>query len=257
MRSLFTLALMVFLVPAGSGAAAAASILYNGSLDRTTDVAVGLLSVPKPEGWVNEGFRTISGAFEGEMSSEPWAGPAPTPVTAEGTGLPYGAGGCNGLDCGVFFRPFTGNTTDGAVTAHLYQDNAAVAGLTYTLTGWAGAEANALGQFVFALEFFDAANTLLAGNYLDLNAAGLYVVNGLAFNYKAFTITAPAPVGTAFVRARASMLNGTVNAAGGGQAFVVDDFTLTDDATVPEPVTAALMLSGLLGFVAQRRRRQS
>lgn len=62
---------------------------------------------------------------------------------------------------------------------------------------------------------------------------------------------ATAPDGTAFVRARASMIDAMANPAGGGQAFVVDDFTLT---AIPEPASAALCLLGavLLGVVRRR-----
>src|SRR5687767_11641205 len=72
--------------------------LLNGSLDETyqQEIVPGFF-LPKPALWVNEGFRTIGGPFEDEMSSEPWAGPAPTPDTNPG-------------DFGLFFKAFTGNT---------------------------------------------------------------------------------------------------------------------------------------------------
>src|SRR5262249_6289980 len=131
-------------------------------------------------------------------------------------------------DCGVFFKPFNGDlVTNGLATGTLYQDNPATAGLTYTFTGWAGAEANSLAsQFVFALEFLDGANAVIQSNVLDLAANGLFVPNGQPFNYKQYSIMAVAPVGTATVRASASFIGGRNNPAGGGQAFLVDDFTL-------------------------------
>ena len=59
----------------------------NGNLDLT--YAAGNCSagffLPKPAIWQNDGSRTITGPYEDEMSSEPWAGPAPTPVTTDGT----------------------------------------------------------------------------------------------------------------------------------------------------------------------------
>src|SRR4051794_7272732 len=75
----------------------------------------------KPTVWQNIGTRTITGPYEDEMSSEPWAGPAPTPVTTDGNGLAEPDGCSNGLDCGVFFKPFSGNATDGLATGHLQQ----------------------------------------------------------------------------------------------------------------------------------------
>src|SRR5437762_7971305 len=66
----------------------AAELLTNGSLDQTyqQEITPGF-SLPKPANWVNVGTRAISGPFEDEMSSETWAGPAPTPVTANDNGV--------------------------------------------------------------------------------------------------------------------------------------------------------------------------
>lgn len=110
--------------------ATAMNLLTNGSLDATTasEIVPGFF-LPKPTSWVNVGSRAITGPYNDSMSSEPCSGPAPTPVTAEGSGLP-GPDGCNGPDCGVFFKPFSGDATNGAATASLYQDVAATAGLT-------------------------------------------------------------------------------------------------------------------------------
>jgi hypothetical protein len=46
-------------------------------------------------------------------------------------------------------------------------------------------------------------------------------------------VMATAPAGTVSVRARASMIGAMANPAGGGQAFVVDDFTLASDVAAP------------------------
>jgi hypothetical protein len=48
------------------------------------------------------------------------------------------------------------------------------------------------------------------------------------------------------------MLNGVPNPAGGGQAFVVDDFTL---AQIPEPTSMLLGLVALCGSLGLVRRR--
>jgi PEP-CTERM motif-containing protein len=225
----------------------------NGNLDLTqaTEIVPGFF-LPKPQVWQNVGTRTISGPYEDEMSSEPWAGPAPTPVTTDGNLNPPSPEGCGGPDCAVFFKAFSGNATNGAATGLLYQDNPATPGLTYVLTGWAGAEANLLVQdATFSVRFLNGANADIGGATLSLLPA-LFVPNGQPFNYKAYTVSAVAPAGAVTVRAGASMIGGLSNPAGGGQAFVIDDFTL--DA-VPEPTALALGLIGLASFCSLTRRR--
>jgi hypothetical protein len=236
--------------------------LNNGNLDRThaVEIVPGFF-LPKPDVWQNVGTRSITGPYEDEMSSEPWAGPAPTPVTTDGNLNPPPPDGCDGPDCAVFFKPFSGSFSggppNGAATGHLYQDNPGTAGVLYTLTGWAGAEANALAGVMFAIDFLDAGNVLIASSTLDLVAAGLFTPNGQPFNYKEYTVTGVAPANTATVRARASMIDGIPNPNGGGQAIVVDDFTLTDETgrTVSEPATLALVVLSMIGLAQIGRRR--
>ena len=142
MKRLLILFAFLVVVACATSAATAQNLLTNGNLDQTYPQLVVDnpdpgppfdLFLPKPLGWVNEGTRAITGPFEDELSSEPWAGPAPTPVTTDGSGFPS-PDGCNGLDCGVFFKAFTGATANGPTTAHLYQDNPATPGARYTLT---------------------------------------------------------------------------------------------------------------------------
>jgi hypothetical protein len=257
-RTQASLAIAVLL---GTAGAADAVIIIGGSVNNGNfDATYPELIVdnpdptpdfflPKPTVWINEGTRALTGPYEDELSSEPWAGPAPTPVTTDGSGAP-GPNGCNGLDCGVFFKAFSGNLANGPATGHLYQDNPAVPGWTYTLTGWVGAEANFLAAGAeLAIEFLDAGNGIIGGTVLDLLPT-IYVDNGQPFDYKQYSLNGVAPAGTVNVRARVSMLGGTPNPAGGGQAFVVDDFTLEG---VPEPTTAAIT-GVLLGLAALRRR---
>ena len=235
-------ATLIGLVTFGAGVVKA-DLLSNGNLDQTyQQEIVPNFFLPKPAFWVNEGFRTIGGPFEDEMSSEPWAGPAPTPVTTGGVGAD---------DWAVFFKPFSGGGANGPATGHLYQDNPATPGLRYTLTGWAGAEPNALmADAVFALEFFNGGGLSLGGAQLSLLPT-LFVDNGLAFDYKQYTVSATAPAGTVSVRARASMIGAMSNPSGGGQAFVIDDFVLE----VPEPTTSVLLGLGLAVLVGIRRRK--
>lgn len=238
----------------------------NGNLDLThaVDVTGTGFFLPHPSVWVNIGFKTLSGPYQDDLSSEPWAGPAPTPVTTDNfLNLPNPEGCGNTAtdgDCGVFFKAFGGNITTGDLAnGILYQDNPAVAGTTYLLQGWAGAEANYSGlipgptQSLMTLEFRDASNSVIGvPSILDLAAAGLGVPNGQAFNYKRYSLQATAPAGTVSVRAAIEMLNGYSNPAGGGQAFVVDDFVL---GAVPEPTTIGLGLLGAVGLLGFGRRR--
>jgi len=229
----------------------------NGDLDDTyaqeiNPPAPGFF-LAKPSVWQNIGTRSITGPYEDEMSSEPWSGPAPTPVTTNGNGLPEPDGCSNGLDCGVFFKPFSGNVTDGLATGHLQQAVPGSPGLTYQLTGWAGAEANALMQGAeIAIDYLNSSSALISSSTVNLLPT-LFVPNGQPFNYKMYTINSIAPAGTAFVQARVSMIGASPNPAGGGQAFVVDDFTLS--SFVPEPASVSLVMVGMLGLVGLIRRR--
>jgi len=228
---------------------ASANLLVNGTLDDTyqQEIVPGFF-LPKPTTWQNVGTRAISGPYEDEMSSEPWAGPAPTPVTT-GTNASFPGGA--GLDAGVFFKAFSGNATDGAATGHLFQDVTASAGLTYTFTGWGGGEANVLMTGAeMALEFRNGAGGLLSTSTLNLLPT-LLTPNGQPFQYKFYTLNALAPAGTASVRARISMIGGMSNPQGGGQAFVVDDFELN---AVPEPATMAVLGLGAAALLRRRKK---
>ncbi len=262
MKKMLVVALFLGFIVCVVNAADAQNLLFNGNLDLTeANVIVDNAPpgpgpedffLPKPQGWVNEGTRAITGPYADEMSSEPWAGPAPTPVTTDGNANPPHPEGCGGPDCAVFFKPFSGNLNDGAATGHLYQDVPASPGKIYTLTGWAGGEANVLvAGAELAVEFLDGGGSVIGGSVTNVLAT-LLVPNGQPFNYKLYTASALAPAGTEQVRSRFSMIDGIPNPLGGGQALVVDDFTLT---VVPEP--SSIMLAGLsmIGLLGSRRKR--
>lgn len=230
-----------------------AELLENGSLDLTIPYNPNpgnpTSFAPQPANWTVVGTKTVSGAYTDPLASEPWAGPAPTPETSEGSGDPYSSGtGCDGLDCGVFFKPFGGNLTTGDLaTGHLRQTVLGIPGDTYILSGWVGAEPNYSGlipgtqtRTELAIDFLGAGFVLLSSSVIDLHAAGLGAPNGEPFAYREYSVSGVAPVGTLFVRPRLSMIDAYSNPAGGGQALVADDFSLQQ---VPEP--SALMLAGL------------
>ena len=227
---------------------AQANLLLNGNLDVTyqQEIVPGF-TLPKPFQWENVGSRSLTGPYEDELSSEPWAGPAPTPVTTDGFDQ---TNGFNGQDWGVFFKAFTGGPTTGAATGHLYQDVAGTAFQSYTLSGWAGGEANVqMRDAQLAIEFLDGGKNIIGGSTLSMIST-LVTPNGQAFNYKKYSVTATAPGGTVWVRSRVSMIDGTSNPLGGGQAYVVDDFDLS---VVPEPVSMIALAGGILAMAKRRK----
>jgi len=251
------LGLLAYATQAAKAVVLIGGSINNGDLDATYSQEINPPApgffLAKPTVWQNIGTRSITGPYEDEMSSEPWAGPAPTPVTTNGNGLPEPDGCSNGLDCAVFFKPFSGGATDGLATGHLQQKVPGSPGLTYQLSGWAGAEANALMQGAeIAIDFLNSGSGVINSASVNLLPT-LFVPNGQPFNYKNYVVNAVAPAGTTFVQARVSMINASGNPLGGGQAFVVDDFTL--QSFVPEPASVSLVVLGLLGMFGLMRRR--
>lgn len=232
------LALFATIGLATLGTSIANAALFNGTLDATS---VSSQVLATPTGWTAVANRAVSGPFTDGMSSETFANM-------------FDPGGS-----GLFFKAFQGTTTD-PITASLYQDNPATPGLTYTLSGWAGAGAGYIGLTdptvgsQFHLQFLNSANNVIGDTTLNLVVNGQHVLgspNGSnPFGYFDYTLSATAPVGTASVRALATMVNAYNNPLGGDQAFVVDAFTLT----VPEPSAISLAALGLGALLFRRRK---
>jgi hypothetical protein len=223
----------------GLVAGAAQAQLTNGTLDATS-VSTQVLATPT--GWDITASRTVTGPFNDGASSEPWSGPAPTPVTPN--------------DHGVFFKPFQGSQSTGdLLTVNMSQSVPAAPGETWFMSGWAGAEAGYSGlipggptRTFFHLDFLNSVGSIISSVSLDLAANSLGVPNGQAFNYRQYNLNGVAPAGTEFAQARVSMVDAF--GTSGGQAFVVDDFTLV----IPEPTGLAVLGLGAAGLVARRRR---
>lgn len=260
-RQLFLAIGVLCVASSANGEVIIGGALNNGYLDdavavQNTTGANPAAFIPQPAVWTYEGTTLIGGQWVDGVTVEGFAGVAPTPQTTGALGDPPRPDGCSNnpgtADCGAFFKSFSGTTVRGPLTVHLYQDHPATPGWKYTLTGWAGAgPAHLSASNELALEFLDAGGNLipLSG---DINPmAELFVDNGQPFDYKEYTVTATAPLNAAEVRARVSMIGGQSNPAGGDQAFVVDDITLT---AVPEPSTLLLAAISLFGILALRRR---
>jgi hypothetical protein len=217
-RRVLPLAAAVGLLACGA-AVGQANDLVNGNLDAA---AVGPQNGATPTSWSVTASKIISGPHLDGCSSETW---------------------CNVLEpdgFGLFFKPFQGTVGD-EISVFFYQDLPAVAGTKYTLSGYAAAEVNFCAFFntntpapaaVFALEFLDAANNVIASNALDLVTAGL--PNSGPGSMSLFTTPqVSAPANTATVRAGAFLLN--AYGTSGSQSFFVDAFDLESEAPAGAP----------------------
>lgn len=220
-------ALMLF-----AGASGAQELLTNGGLDSP---GAGLVI----DDWTIDYFKTFTGPSTDGVTLEPWADR-------------LGDAG----EFGAFFKAFQGNNTTGDLAnVSITQDVAATAGVAYTLSGWARGEDNYSGlipstatETLLAIDFDDdgdATNGVLSTVVTDLVAAGL---NN---DWLQYDVSGVAPAGTTVVRARVAMLNAYNNPDGGGQAFIVDDLSLTG---VPEPAALGLLALGIVAGLSGRRR---
>jgi len=219
MKRLLALIAALGLSACGVGVANA-NLLSNGKLDV---FSVGPQTLATPTGWSVNAANSATGTNADACSSETFANVQD----------PGGRG--------LFFKPFTGTVTN-LVSVRFFQDNPAIPGAKYTLSAYAAAEANYCGLFntnspapqtLLVVLFLNSGGTVLASNAYDLAAAGLPTGTGGS----ATLFTAPqftAPVGTATVRAGASMLN--AYGTSGSQAFIMDVFDLEEQVPIGAPV---------------------
>lgn len=126
-----------------------------------------------------------------------------------------------------------------------YQTIAATAGLTYQLTVDSGAQAWWLPYGEMRLFFLDASQTQLVEDFQSTVDPAVYGQNyDIAHPWSTYTLTAVAPVNTAFVKVELAEPNGT------GTVWF-DNAVLT---AVPEPGTIALAGIGFALLVGNRCR---
>jgi PEP-CTERM motif len=240
MKKLLILFLVLGLM--ATRASLAQNLLLNGSFD-----------APGPgatiNNWTKDESKTFSGPTSDLVTLEPWIEIGP--ITSGG----------GDADLGAFLKAFQGTPTTGDLaTLHLFQDVPGLPGVKYTLTGWIGAGANYSGLLAgptkteLALEFDsdnNRANGAISSSVLDVKAAGLTSGGCCDFGAKQFMVMGTAPVGTLFVRARASMIDAHNTMNPDPSAFL-DDFTLT---IIPEPTSVMLGLIGIMGLIGFARRR--
>lgn len=252
MKRLLTLTMLLAVLAYGAGLAQAANLLANPDMDHSG----GLSQLnPTPLSWTASSSKSATGVFNDGLDSEGFAN------------VLQPLGDCSGSGCGIFFKPFQGSLLDATLTppgpnlvsSIISQDVAGSAG-NYTLTGWAGAEANYVGlsdptvKSQFVLQFLNASSSMIGSSTINLNTMGLGTAGLGSFNYRQFSVSGTAPAGTATVRSIAQMLSAYNNPLGGGQAFVVDSFDL--EKSVPEPASIVLGLIAAVGVFGLARRQR-
>jgi hypothetical protein len=233
-----------FVLAAIAAAPAPATLLVNGNLD----------DPPDPESDVATGWTLVEG---------PGGANAAT-FASFGNHTPGG-------ERGLWLRSFAGGFGPGApatVSADLLQQVPGNPGWRYDLSAWSrweefysGAVTNlnqgdatdtddgpaSPTETILAIDFLDAANVLLASTELDLR-----FLQSNDSTWRRHELSGIAPAGTAFVRARASMIDGILNPGVNPQSAFFDDFELIG---VPEPGTLGAVALGIAGIAALRRRR--
>ncbi len=158
-----------------------------------------------------------------------------------------------GQDRGWWLRAFRGDPPMDmpAVDADLFQDVPGTPGVNYKLSAdvafeefYASGLPDTPTDTILALDFLDGGMSVIDSVELLLDEV---VSNTAPVEFERVMVEGVAPEGTAYVRSRASMIDG-INTQQNPQSAFFDNFEL-----VPEPGTFALL--GLGGLVALRRHR--
>ena len=168
-------------------------------------------------------------------------------------------GGDPGTDAGVWFKSFASaapGCADIGITAAVSQTAAVVGGSAYSLEGaFKIEEFFTAGDFLFGVQYFDAAMTIINSTALDLLSA---VSND--GDWHDVSLATVAPVNAAFATVIIRMTDGALNASNPQSAFA-DDIKLLGDAPdvsdVPLPAALPLFLAGLAGLQLSRRRAKA
>jgi hypothetical protein len=189
---------------------------------------------------------------------------------------------------GVWLSAFFGNTSnpnwsDEPVDGIISQTVQAVAGATYTFSGWTRFETNYSGgvdtvagtapstmtpgatsptRTEIKLEFMDVNNVVIGTHVIDVEAARKALAGGVANDgqWRQHQLQVTSPANTRFARLTAQMVDGVFNTdAGGGQSAFFDDFSLDGPAamiaSVPEPSSLAALATAVLLVGGRMRRR--
>ena len=222
---------LAFVLAAAMMPAAFANLLTNGDLELGT-------GVDDANGW------TI---YEGDSTGAVFN-------TAEIVGF---ANHTPGGNRGFWFRAFMGGASFGStnpVDAFLFQEVAASAGQSYTLSAWflmeqnySGLDSNLDTTSFLAMQYLDANDQVLGFDLIDVDE----VYNAQAGGWQQFSVTGTALTGTVTMQAGADFQNGQFTRDPGQSAFV-DDFHL---AAVPEPATMSALALGAMALIRRRRSR--
>lgn len=213
-----------------SSCAIAGNLLFNGDLELGTDPPLD-----SADGWtLIEPDLDMMGMPENSAEFINFANHTP--------------GGERGLWLRSFEGGFGMDSAD-TVDAHLLQAVPGAAGVQYMLSAYFRYEAHYSGiepgnttQTILAIDFLDAAMVPVGGVELDIDTVQM---NDSV--WRQFSVDGVSPAGTAFVRARVSMLDGTVSPMNPQSAFVDDLFL------VPTPTGTSVLLGGI-AVMARRRR---
>ena len=206
-----TISILISIVALATGIASAQNLLLNGNFNSPN-------SITTPDDWT---LWSYGGGWANHQNNT--------------------SGPLDGVDGSYYMADGGGSGAGGGE----YQTVAGTAGLTYQLTVDSGAQAWWLPYGEMRIFFLDASSTQLAESFQSTVDPAAYGQNyDIAHPWSSYSLTAVAPINTAFVKVEFAEPNGT------GTVWF-DNAVLT---TVPEPSSLAMMAAGSLGLLGWRRR---